>query len=190
MIIKLLLDRRGREWCPRQVSKSNFGVTLTFDLGLLNWPDPQKRWPYHLIRCPIYRWHRPLVPICSKIGSFPKYRVVHEISNRRTNGRTDRSRTLWLRPVDWWRRNKNNIEETYKRLNVWAGSLHEAGWISSRPSLMPITCLTCFNCVCLSETRHHYHVLQHSSFPSASHFSAKSNYLGTNIVSRCSSSFN
>jgi len=29
------------------------------------------------------------VPICSKIGSFPKYRVVHEISNRRTDERTD-----------------------------------------------------------------------------------------------------
>jgi len=74
-----LLDRRDREWCLRQASKSNFGVvTLTFH----SWP---RNWSF-----------RDIVPctICANLHQirlilFQNIVFASLVTEERTNGRTD-----------------------------------------------------------------------------------------------------
>jgi len=78
VITKNACDRMGREWCYGQVSKSNFGVV---------W-----RWPFDLVTQKL-SFHRrlprgPLVPICSKFGSFV-FKMLCPQDSQQTNERTD-----------------------------------------------------------------------------------------------------
>jgi len=79
-LLEDLLDRMGRDWCLRQVSKSNFGVVWSWRLTAL----PPKlivssSWPVDDL------WQFA----AKSIRSSSKYRV-HKIGNRRTDGQTDR----------------------------------------------------------------------------------------------------
>ena len=79
------LDRRGWEWCLRQVFKSTFGVV---------WLCPQnpKTWPFY----PLAPWTTCAIFQQNRFIRFQNIVFTRLVTDERPDGWTDKSRTLYL----------------------------------------------------------------------------------------------